>query len=62
MKVLMLDGKVIDAKIKKAPAQLNRLHGFVKMAHWNTETGPCSTPVETGKFGATGDIKYKERL
>jgi hypothetical protein len=46
--VKMLNGEIIPAKIKPAPASLKRGYGFEKMAHWldkNTKA-PCSCPVK----------------
>jgi len=48
MRVKLLTGKIVDAKIKKAPITLTRQYGFTKMAHWqDKDTGMfCSVPVK----------------
>jgi hypothetical protein len=64
MKVMMLDGKIIDCKIEKVPAALHRRYGFEKMAHWNDKDtgGKCSVPVTPGLYGISGDVKYQEAI
>lgn len=53
MKVkLMPEGRIIEAKIKKASAEENSRWGFVKMAHWMDEKGmACSVPVQKTEGG-----------
>ncbi|MDD4390234.1 MAG: HNH endonuclease [Eubacteriales bacterium] len=56
--VKMLNGEIIEAKIKNTPASLERQYGFKKMAHWldKDTKAPCSAPVVKDKNG------YKEIL
>jgi hypothetical protein len=56
--VTMIDGEIIRATIKNAPARIEREYGFKKMAHWldKDTKAPCSTPVVKDANG------YKEIL
>ena len=47
MKIQLLNGETVEAKIKKAPIRLFRGYGFTKMAQWldkDTKMA-CSVPV-----------------
>jgi len=62
MKVLMLDGKIIDCKIIKPTAKDKRDFGFTKMATWIDKGTKLrgTAPVLIGKWGIAGDVKYRE--
>ena len=45
MKIKLISGEIVKAKIKKAPARLERAYGYKKMAHWLDKNGACSIPV-----------------